>query len=273
GTKWTEIRLDTVLYDGWYSKIGQDWIPNFKMVQYYVEGDTVVAPFKYMKIYCTEDTEKASLIAFVTEDTDYCHSVGISCPYYLTDNDESPTIPYPAYIYYFCDWKEGDILEGQSLWGAQCDCFPPRGIVKYGIVRRIFEEELGGSNVLKYVDFEGLLLIHGIGVTKWADKYCILGPANIDEVDYAWKGEEKPRNNYLSMLVHFERGGEVLYDVWPTPEGTNSLSPNPSPIEKGAVYDLSGRKINLPQPLQRRGTQGLMPKGVYIVNGKKVLIK
>ncbi len=40
-----------------------------------------------------------------------------------------------------------------------------------------------------------------------------------------------------------------------------------------AIYNLQGRKINLPQPLQRRGTQGLMPKGVYIVNGKKVLIK
>ena len=40
-----------------------------------------------------------------------------------------------------------------------------------------------------------------------------------------------------------------------------------------AIYNLQGRKINLPQPLQRRGTQGLMPKGVYIVNGRKVLIK
>ena len=28
GTKWTEIRLDTLMYDSWYSKSGNEWVPN-----------------------------------------------------------------------------------------------------------------------------------------------------------------------------------------------------------------------------------------------------
>ena len=44
----------------------------------------------------------------------------------------------------------------------------------------------------------------------------------------------------------------------------DSLTPNPSPRERGTIYDLSGRKVaNGQQP---------MSKGLYIVNGKKVLI-
>jgi len=41
GTKWTEIRLDTLMYDSWYSKSGDEWVPNFETVEYYVKGDSV----------------------------------------------------------------------------------------------------------------------------------------------------------------------------------------------------------------------------------------
>ena len=47
-------------------------------------------------------------------------------------------------------------------------------------------------------------------------------------------------------------------------ENETSLTPNPSPRERGTIYDLSGRKVaNGQQP---------MSKGLYIVNGKKMLI-
>ena len=84
------------------------------------------------------------------------------------------------------------------------------------------------------------------------------------------------------MLVHFERDGEVLYDVWPTPEVTNSLSPSPSPIGRGDIYDFLGRKVSLsPNPSSMgRGNNGeenhngtKLPKGVYIVNGKKYIYR
>ena len=39
GTKWTEIRLDTLKYDSWYSKVGDEWVPNFETIEYYVRGE------------------------------------------------------------------------------------------------------------------------------------------------------------------------------------------------------------------------------------------
>ena len=39
GTKWTEIRLDTMKYDSWYSKVGDEWVPNFETLEYYVKGE------------------------------------------------------------------------------------------------------------------------------------------------------------------------------------------------------------------------------------------
>ena len=46
------------------------------------------------------------------------------------------------------------------------------------------------------------------------------------------------------------------------------LTPNPSLVEKGAIYDLSGRKVNS----QSSMFNGLK-KGIYIQNGKKVAVK
>ena len=39
GTKWTEIRLDTLKYNSWYSKAGDEWMPNFETIEYYVQGE------------------------------------------------------------------------------------------------------------------------------------------------------------------------------------------------------------------------------------------
>ena len=41
GTKWTEIRLDTLKYDSWYSKEGDEWLPNFETIEYYVKGEYI----------------------------------------------------------------------------------------------------------------------------------------------------------------------------------------------------------------------------------------
>ena len=46
--------------------------------------------------------------------------------------------------------------------------------------------------------------------------------------------------------------------------GIESLTPNLSPKEEGNVYDLSGRKVS---------ESSVLPKGVYIMNGKKVIVK
>ncbi|MBO7098722.1 MAG: hypothetical protein J6W21_02525, partial [Bacteroidaceae bacterium] len=59
-----------------------------------------------------------------------------------------------------------------------------------------------------------------------------------------------------------------------------SLTPVAS-REDGAIYDLSGRKVNslnsqfsiLNSQLKRKGQGGSLRKGLYIQNGKKVAIK
>ena len=54
------------------------------------------------------------------------------------------------------------------------------------------------------------------------------------------------------------------------PNGIESLTPNPSPSEKGAIYDLSGRKVNSQFSILN---SQLKQKGLYIKDGKKILIK
>ena len=61
-----------------------------------------------------------------------------------------------------------------------------------------------------------------------------------------------------------------LNDSAATPTGLNSLTPVPSPRGEGSsnIYSLDGQKVadaSLPT--------GKLPKGVYIINGKKVVIK
>ena len=53
------------------------------------------------------------------------------------------------------------------------------------------------------------------------------------------------------------------------PNGIESLTPNPSPREGGAIYDLSGRKIDS----SLFTLHSSLKKGLYIQNGKKVAVK
>ena len=57
------------------------------------------------------------------------------------------------------------------------------------------------------------------------------------------------------MYFYDEESGEVT--------GISSLTPDPSPKGEGSIYTLDGRKLNA-MPTQR---------GIYVVNGKKVVIK
>ena len=52
--------------------------------------------------------------------------------------------------------------------------------------------------------------------------------------------------------------------------GLNGLTPSPSPQGKGEMYDLSGRRVSVSSATSEHS---VLPKGVYIVNGKKIVVK
>lgn len=283
GTKWTEIRLDTLKYDSWYSKEGDEWVPNFETIEYYVKGEYIDkyagdGDFKLKCVY-TNGPEWADSLTFGIQEGDLIQNnedddviVTVFAP-----DDYGSYSPLGLAETYQFDWDIGkgifykDLFMSTTTYAVQYQHY-------YGIIDEIKEGYFGGDQPLKYVDLDGKApecgkydnpqktdtqggrIIQGIGITEWNDGECLFGPPNpYNALDGEYHGR-----HYRSMLVHFERNGEVLYDVWPKKEITNgikSISKEKTPVAN-TLYDLSGRKI-----------QGTPKKGVYIQNGKKVVIK
>ena len=284
GTKWTEIRLDTLMYDNWYSKVGDEWVPNFETVDYYVKGEYVEKRWDdfntFKKVYTNgpEWTDSLTLLIQEGEQAEYIghNSVLVSVLSYSFVG-EDPFLLFPGEAYQF-DWNVGkgiyykDITESNTT-GIVSYCF------YYGIIDEIKEGYFGGVRPLKYVDLDGKApecgiydnpqkidtqggrIIQGIGITEWNDGECLFGAPNPYYALYGYN----PNRHYRSMLVHFERNGEVLYDIWPEKVGVSdeikSINKVKAPVD-GILYDLQGRRLStIPQ------------KGVYIQNGKKKLVK
>ena len=223
GTKWTEIRLDTLKYDTWYSRQGDEWIPNFETVEYFVKGEFIDAdqdfqdyygPFKC--IYANSIESADSLILLVSEAT---HAeageqrIEVTLPLF----DDGHCLFWPSYVYEF-NWYMGLTLYSQTIENAQSTGSFTYSWHKFGTIEEIKEQNFGGVKSLQYVDLDGVRIIHGLGVTEWNDGECLFGPA----APYAtYRFFQTPtedhfvERHYRSMLVHFERDGEVLYDVWP----------------------------------------------------------
>jgi hypothetical protein len=96
---------------------------------------------------------------------------------------------------------------------------------------------------------------------------CILQPGG-------GAAEKRP---YRSMLVHFERDGEVLYDVWPdVTDGNNEIKNEKFVNGKwidGKCYDLSGRKVSGDRNSNFKINNSKIQKGIYIQDGKKMVRK
>ncbi len=228
GTKWTEIRLDTLKYDSWYSKVGDEWVPNFETIEYYVKGEYTTKYGDKFKCVYTNGPEWTDSLAFLIQESDlYGHnSVMVSVLGHGYDEDY---ISFPAEAYQF-DWSVGkglyyqDIVQEQTTYIVRYEFY-------YGIIDEIKEGYFGGVRQLRYVDLDGKApecgkydnpqlidtnggrIIQGIGITEWNDGECLFGPPD----PYFFTGNGGKRH-YRSMLVHFERNGEVLYDVWPKKE-------------------------------------------------------
>ena len=275
GTKWTEIRLDTLKYNSWYSKVGDDWVPNFETIEYYVQGEYTDKHYVLKKVYTNGPEWTDSLTLLLYDGYDDCFNkdgsgVLVTVPNFF---DESYTM-WPGVAYQF-DWSVGkglyyrDIMESNSTGEYPYYFF-------FGVIKEIKEGDFGGVRPLKYVDLDGKApdntyeywdwgytdtrggrIIQGIGITEWNDGECLFGPPDPYYAGYGWRGDYKSRH-YRSMLVHFERNNEVLYDVWPKKETPSGITIKDSQTaNQGTLFDLQGRKVSNPQ------------KGIYIKNGRK----
>ena len=283
GTKWTEIRLDTLKYDSWYSKVGDEWVPNFETIEYYVKGEYVKKEWDdyntFKKVY-TNGPEWTDSLAFLIQESDlYGHnSVMVSVLGHEYDEDY---ISSPAETYQF-DWSVGkglyyqDIVQEQTTYIVRYEFY-------YGIIDTIKEGDFGGVRPLKYVDLDGKApecdiydnpqkcdtnggrIIQGIGITEWNDGECLLGPPNPYGALRMFDndGNLYPERHYRSMLVHFERNGEVLYDVWPKPDDDMAYRPF---VEEGKVWKVGTIPSSPDSPVQV--VDYYYFDGDTIVNGK-----
>lgn len=275
GTKWTEIRLDTLKYNSWYSKVGDDWVPNFETIEYYVRGES--SP-KYVYTNGPEWTDSLALLIYEGKYNGLEGNILASVKAHNGGN----YVPSSGMAYQF-DWSTGMRLWFQDIKSANSTCFPPCGLYNYGMIDEIKEGDFGGVRPLKYVDLNGKApadpeqpwldyadtkggrIIQGIGITEWNDGECLFGPVNPYEglKMYSDFWYLYPERHYRSMLVHFERNNEVLYDVWPKKETPSGITIKDSQTaSQGTLFDLQGRKL-----------QSIPARGIYIKDGKKILIK
>ena len=291
GTKWTEIRLDTLKYDSWHSKVGDEWVPNFETIEYYVKGEFIDkrrgdGKDKYKCVYTNGPEWTDSLTLFLQEegDAEYvepnCIMVSVPIQYYDWNDNLNNGALWPGMAYQF-DWSVGKGIYFEDILYSNTTGIP-RYYCYYGIIDEIKEGYFGGVRPLKYVDLDGKApecgkwdnpqnvdtqggrILQGIGITEWNDGECLFGPPNpYFALQMSSEGGE-PERHYSSMLVHFERNGEVLYDVWPEKDVSNRMNSlnkikTPTAI---TLFNLQGQRLT-DKPR----------KGVYIQNGKKVVIK
>lgn len=286
GTKWTEIRLDTLKYDSWYSKVGDEWVPNFETIEYYVKGEYIDksrgdGTNKYKCVYTNgpEWTDSLTLLIQEEGDAEYIghHNVTVSVLIHDYEGNTGPLCPGMAYQF---DWNVGKGIYFEDITMSNAPTIPIY-YYYYGIINEIKEGYFGGARPLKYVDLDGKApecgkyenpqkvdtqggrIIQGIGITEWNDGECLFGPSRPYSALAMSEGYPYERH-YRSMLVHFERNGEVLYDVWPEKDATDVI--NPIDKEKSSLantfHDFHGRRLTAkPQ------------KGVYIQNGRKYVVK
>jgi hypothetical protein len=254
GTKWTEIRLDTLKYDSWYSKVGDEWVPNFETIEYYVKGEYTDRDWIYKKVYTNGPDWTDSLTFFLLEgNEEFGYNnimVSVFAPDYL---GSSNYVLWPGEAYQF-DWSVGKGLYFADILMSNTTRIG-RPLAYYGIINEIKEGYFGGVRPLRYVDLDGKApdpdpdypirygdtkggrIIQGIGITEWDDGECLFGPPN----PYFAKVGEYNGRHYRSMLVHFERNGEVLYNVWPE-QTSGDMSYRPF-VEDGKVWKV-GSTLN-----------------------------
>ena len=130
GTKWTEIRLDTLKYDSWYSKVGDEWVPNFETIEYYVKGEyTTTYGDKYKCVYTNgpEWTDSLTLLLQEEGDADYVgHDyvmVSVLIQYYDWNDNLTNGALWPGTAYQF-DWSVGKGIYFEDILYSNTTAIP-----------------------------------------------------------------------------------------------------------------------------------------------------
>ena len=280
-SRWTEIRLDTLLYDSWYSAVeteeGTTYVPNFEIVEYKINSEMQAFEYEWgsydlQDVIATTPDGHRSLVCY------RCYSLDKEGVYQGTydqfthiaiRNQAEPfALMEPAETYCWADWNVGEDLYFIDLFTSQTTGFPRT--TPYGKIVEVGKDFFGGAKPLEYALLDnGRRIIKGIGVTTWNGKECIVGPAYVNECadwyvndnilqDEA-KMDEIKNTHHRSMLVRFEHDGEVLYNMWPNAKGeiTQGVPQIAGAQKAKGIYDLQGRKLTR-QP----------DKGMYIEDGK-----
>ena len=280
-SRWTEIRLDTLLYDSWYSAVeteeGTTYVPNFEIVEYKINSEMQAFEYEWgsydlQDVIATTPDGHSRLVCY------RCYSLDKEGVYQGTydqfthiaiRNQAEPfAVMEPAETYCWADWNVGEDLYFIDLFTSQTTGFPRT--TPYGKIVEVGEDFFGGAKPLEYALLDnGRRIIKGIGVTTWNGKECIVGPAYVNECadwyvndnilqDEA-KMDEIKNTHHRSMLVRFEHDGEVLYNMWPNAKGeiTQGVPQIAGAQKAKGIYDLQGRKLTR-QP----------DKGMYIEDGK-----
>ena len=277
GTRWTELRLDILKYSSWFTENPDGtFSPNYEKTEYYVKGDTVMWSKKdcYAKIWRRGGIRPDSLVYLFCEPQEGKWSIKL-CSYYGRDGYmTNPSGPLGYCPTYFSNWEIGDFVKTNGL----PSCMFTGGVTtkSMGTIREIRQGTFGTDVPLTYMVLDdnvdvGMeacehIVIPGIGITSWYSRNCITGPCMAHALEEVEEDQYIRNDHYRSILVHFERGGEVLYDLWPTPEG--GLASHVQGMMAGssrdgqAVYDLQGRKV-----------EGKPSRGIYVIDGKKRVVK
>ena len=271
GVRWTEIQLDTLLHDSWYSQVeteeGIAYVPNFEVVEYRIlsEGTNDIEDHWALHDVVSDNGLVCFLCSDAEEGRDEKSTLFTHWDNVRNEEKQDSYVFSPSSTYYWNAWQIGQTASYVPLPTSQLTggYFP---LPTYGVITGTGEDFFGGTKPLKYADTDkGLRIIQGIGVTAWNDKECIVGPAEVYKciADFAG-GEEYNKtlaeHHHRSMLVRFEdSNGQVLYNMWPNEKGQleQGIPQTLASQKSTGIYDLQGRK------LQRRPA-----KGLFIEDGK-----
>ena len=257
GTRWTELKLDTLKYDSWFSEVKDNgvtrYVPNYDRTDFYINGDTMYYNFKYVKVWRHTDGQNDSIAYLLSYKKE---TLMLSSLYHRGGYGNILT---PCLAYNF-KWELNTSIGTGTLPTAQITGGNP---YVFGTIEEIKTGTFGTSVPLEYVEMNGRTIINGIGITSWNGRDCIFGPTQAWYME--WLYNSQISNDYRSILVHFEKNGEVLYDLWPNERGelvTHISCVKETGKEYEATYDLQGRKV-----------EGKLSRGIYIIGGKKRVVK